>query len=114
MELGLRDEAELCGRHAIELIMFPIADRGVPDSMREAHTLSQRVALKVTDGAAVAIHCRAGIGRSATIAACTLICLGCGAHAAFDKISKARGVQVPDTEAQREWVAAYEHAAAVR
>jgi protein-tyrosine phosphatase len=113
-ELELREEAELCRGQAIEFISFPIEDRGVPASTREVHALSQRIALNITGGAAVAIHCRAGIGRSSLIAACVLICLGSNAGAAFKTISKARGVQVPDTEAQREWVVGYEQVAASR
>jgi protein-tyrosine phosphatase len=58
-------------------------------------------------GKAVAIHCRAGIGRSALIAACILGRGGADANQAFAKISASRGVVVPDTDAQRDWVAAF-------
>jgi protein-tyrosine phosphatase len=112
-ELGLREEAELCRRYDIEFISFPIEDRGVPGSTRDAQMLSQRIASTMIDGANVAIHCRAGIGRSGVIAACTLICLGSEAAAALDLISKVRGVRVPDTDAQRDWVVAFEQAAII-
>jgi protein-tyrosine phosphatase len=55
-------------------------------------------------GNAVAVHCRAGIGRSSLIAACVLVLLGFAPGMAFDLIGKARGVKVPDTEEQRDWV----------
>jgi protein-tyrosine phosphatase len=50
------------------------------------------------------VHCRAGIGRSSLIAACVLVLLGLAPAMAFDRIGKARGLKVPDTEGQRDWV----------
>jgi protein-tyrosine phosphatase len=58
-------------------------------------------------GRTVVIHCRAGIGRSAVIAACALICSGQDVGTAFNEISRSRGVMVPDTDEQREWVASF-------
>ena len=78
-ELGLEREAELSREHGIEFISFPIPDRGLPASLPDATTLAQAVALQVREGKAVAIHCRAGIGRSSLIAAGVLShdCSGC-------------------------------------
>jgi protein-tyrosine phosphatase len=95
----------------MEFITFSIPDRGVPASLRDAAALAQSVATRLRNGKAVAVHCRAGIGRSSLIAACTLVCLGVDATAAFDLIAKARGLVVPDTEAQREWVMTFQAAA---
>jgi protein-tyrosine phosphatase len=53
------------------------------------------------------IHCRAGIGRSSMIAACTMICADVSAADALSRIEAARGVRVPDTEEQRDWVMAF-------
>src|SRR6266849_3847647 len=78
-ELGLEREAELSREHGIEYISFPIPDRGLPASLRDATALAQIVALQVREGKAVAIHCRAGIGRSSLIAAGVLICSGLSA-----------------------------------
>jgi protein-tyrosine phosphatase len=111
-ELGLENEAELSQEHGIEFISFPIQDRGLPASLRDATTLAQAVAHQVRQGKAVAIHCRAGIGRASLIAAGVLICSGLSADDAFRLISVARGIDVPDTEAQREWVVAFEKAMA--
>jgi protein-tyrosine phosphatase len=58
-------------------------------------------------GRATLIHCRAGIGRSSVIAACALICSGMEADRALALIKDARGVSVPDTEEQRDWVIAF-------
>jgi protein-tyrosine phosphatase len=110
-ELGLEREAELSRERGIEFISFPIPDRGLPASLRDATTLKQAVASQVREGKAVAIHCRAGIGRSSLIAAGVLICSGVSADDAFRLISAARGIEVPDTEAQRKWVMAFGKAA---
>jgi protein-tyrosine phosphatase len=112
-ELGLEREAELSREHGIEFVSFPIPDRGLPASLRDATTLVYAVASQIREGKAVAIHCRAGIGRSSLIAAGVLICSGLSAGDAFRKISVARGIDVPDTEAQREWVMAFGKATAI-
>jgi protein-tyrosine phosphatase len=107
-ELGLEREAELCRKHGIEFVSLPIPDRGLPASLRDATMLAKTVALQVSEGKAVAIHCRAGIGRSSLIAAAVLIYSGLTADDALRLITAARGIEVPDTEAQREWVMAFE------
>jgi protein-tyrosine phosphatase len=103
-ELGLGDEEKLCRRHGMTFISFPIPDRGVPRTEGETEILARNIALKLKDGTTVAIHCRAGIGRSSLIAACALVCSGLDAGSAFEAISKARGIKVPDTDEQRSWV----------
>jgi protein-tyrosine phosphatase len=111
-ELGLVREAELCRHHAIEFVSFPIPDRGVPASLSKAADLARSIALEIASGKAIAVHCRAGIGRSALIAACVLVCSGFNPTAAFDAISMARGTGVPDTDLQRAWVATFYEAVA--
>ena len=107
VELGLCDEAGLCDGHKMEFVSFPIPDRGVPSSWPQASAVARLVASRVAQGQTVAIHCRAGIGRSSVITACTLICLGTTLDRAFEMIAQARGVEVPDTGEQRAWVRAF-------
>jgi hypothetical protein len=111
-ELGLENEAELSPGTRNRVHFLPNSGRGLPASLRDATTLAQTVAHQVREGKAVAIHCRAGIGRASLIAAGVLICSGLSADDAFRLISIARGIDVPDTEAQREWVVAFEKAMA--
>lgn len=103
-ELGLGEEGALCGGERMEFISFPIPDRGVPDSAPAVRDLARSLANKLREGNNVAVHCRAGIGRSSLVAACVMISGGSTAQGAFDQISAVRGVQVPDTEEQRAWV----------
>lgn len=106
-ELALRQLPTLCKAAEIEFVSLPIPDRGVPASLQETANLVRRLSGDLAKGKAAAIHCRAGIGRSALIAACVLVRRGYDVEGAFDTIAKARGVAVPDTDAQREWVAAF-------
>ena len=106
-ELGLQREAELCRSSGIEFLSFPIPDRGVPEDEAEMLQIASSIASGIADGRSVAIHCRAGIGRSSMIAACALICSGIEAGDALARIKTARGLTVPDTDEQREWVMAF-------
>ncbi len=106
-DLDLSGEATCCITHGIELIDFPIPDRGVPSSRSDALKLAKILAARVSEGHAVAVHCRAGIGRSSLIAACTMRCLGIDVASAFDLIASARGLPVPDTDAQRLWALSF-------
>jgi protein-tyrosine phosphatase len=109
-ELGLQREAELCRSNGIDFISFPIRDRGLPESQREASQIARSLATDLREGRSMAIHCRAGIGRSSVVAACALICSGIGAEEALALISASRGLIVPDTDEQRDWVVAFGNA----
>ncbi|WP_065752889.1 protein-tyrosine phosphatase family protein [Bradyrhizobium paxllaeri] len=108
-ELGLQRESELCRASGIEFISFPIPDRGVPEAERTLE-VARSIADGIASGRSIAVHCRAGIGRSSIIAACAMICSGIEAEEALALIRAARGVIVPDTEEQRDWVVAFDKA----
>ncbi|WEJ98189.1 MAG: dual specificity protein phosphatase family protein [Candidatus Sphingomonas phytovorans] len=99
-ELGLQREPDLCIARGIDFSAFPIPDRCVPDS-GEALTFLRQVS---ETRKPVILHCRAGIGRSSLMAASLLALEGMDADRAFALIKSARGVAVPDTEDQRQWV----------
>lgn len=106
-ELGLQREAELCRSHGIDFVSFPIPDRGLPKSQQDASLVARLLAAGLRDGRSAAIHCRAGVGRSSVIAACALICSGIDAKEALALIEASRGLIVPDTDEQRDWVIAF-------
>lgn len=103
-ELGLLGEHDLCRQAGIALINFPIADRGVPESSYKTHKLTGNLLSKIEAGEGVSIHCRAGIGRSGLIAAAVLLHAGSDVPDAFEQVSLARRVEVPDTEEQKDWL----------
>lgn len=106
-ELGLADEHRLCEASAIEFYSLPIPDRGVPASVPQVVELVEHIVGLLRSGSSVAIHCRAGIGRSSLIAACVLFRLGFDADQIFPLISRCRGVPVPDTQVQIEWLRSF-------
>lgn len=103
-ELGLGTQPQSCRAEGVAFLSFPVSDRGVPESSSEALQLAERLAAEIRGGGTVGVRCRAGIGRSAVVAACVLAGLGVPTDAAFELIEAARGVAVPDTPEQREWV----------
>lgn len=105
-ELGLETEAQLCDQNGIEFISFPIQDRCLPHSLNEFCDLIDAIHQSLTKGKTVAVHCRAGIGRSGIAAAAVLVRNGFNSLEAFAKVSQARGIEVPDTEEQRRWIEA--------
>lgn len=106
-ELELEVEGALCKESGIEFHRFPIEDRGVPDSRREVIEFVEIVRGRIAAGRRVGIHCRAGIGRSGLMAACVLSRMGHDVNSAFERIKQARGVEVPDTPEQCEWVRSF-------
>jgi predicted protein tyrosine phosphatase len=102
-ELELTSERSVAEELGLRFLSFPIADRGVPPTVQEFHRFTARLADDVRDGRGVAVHCRAGIGRSGITAGAVLVALGYEPRDVFPMVSSARGVSVPDTEEQLQW-----------
>ncbi|HEV3263815.1 MAG TPA: dual specificity protein phosphatase family protein [Gemmataceae bacterium] len=107
MEWQLDREQVLCEVNGLEYLALPISDRGVPQADESFRSVLRRLEKALTNGKNIAMHCRAGIGRSALLAACLLVLSGVDSEAAFRRIGEARGCLVPDTTEQREWVAKF-------
>lgn len=108
-ELGLQEEARICARHKIQFLRMDVLDLGLP-ALAPFTSLVEKVAVKLAKGEAVAVHCRAGIGRSGMLISCTLIHLGISADAAIAHVSKSRGVAIPDTDEQIAFIHNFESA----
>lgn len=104
LELGM--EAKLCEEAGIQYVSFPIPDRGVPSDVDMVMRFAADILSKDKP---TAIHCRAGIGRSSIIAAAILMSSGVSASDALSSIGQARGLLIPDTDAQRDWVLGLQH-----
>jgi protein-tyrosine phosphatase len=104
IELGLRQQAELCAKQDIEYINFPIPDRGIPKQDNRLRNFIIQLKEKIDSGHTVIIHCRMGIGRSAIIAGCLLFKAGNKTNEVIAHISKIRGLRVPDTDEQIAWL----------
>jgi protein-tyrosine phosphatase len=103
-ELGLSEEARCCKEVGITFLTFPIEDRAVPSSFGDFSRFTELADSELNRRLAIGIHCRAGIGRSSLVAACLLSRHGYEPDTAFEAITQARGVPVPDTVEQRRWV----------
>lgn len=103
-ELDLTDEESVCRGADLHFVSFPIPDRGVPSSGVKFANLVAALEQRLRSGESVAVHCRAGIGRSGLLGACVLCAFGVDPDSAFGMLSRARGVAVPDTDAQVAWV----------
>jgi protein-tyrosine phosphatase len=110
IELGLAREQALCEALGIEFRSLPILDHSVPTAHREMHELAEALATERRHGKNIGAHCCAGIGRSSLLLAAVLCTEGISPERAFCLISKGRGLQVPDTPEQVEWLAAFANA----
>ena len=102
-ELSLTEEADIAAQYNIEFVSFPIEDRTTPGDLDGFIALIDALAERVLKGQGVAIHCRAGIGRSGITAAAVLVRIGFEPDKVFAQISAARRRPVPDTYEQIAW-----------
>jgi len=105
--LDLKGEGTEVRKQGLDFSSYPIPDRQVPPSESELAQLLEKLDRALTSGKNVVVHCRQGVGRSGLVAACLLVRNGISPGAAVDKVSAARGVAVPETEEQREWIDHY-------
>ena len=105
--IGLADEAAVMNEAGISFQSIPTPDFGVLDDYRQAQAVISELVDHLKAGKTAVVHCRGGIGRSSTIAAVALTQLGLEPNEAMERITKARGLRVPETQAQRLWVHGY-------
>ncbi len=101
--LGLADECATAERAGLAFVQLPTSDLGIPEP-GDALAVARSVRADLLAGGGVAIHCRAGIGRSSLLAAVVLRLEGVRPAEAWVVIGRARGVRVPETQAQRDFL----------
>jgi protein-tyrosine phosphatase len=106
--LGIADLFESAARHGIDTVHFPIPDGStpVPEEMPSFTELVEKIVGAARAGKTVVIHCRGGLGRTGTVAACCLVALG---HGPADAVQSVRAVRpgAVETYGQERWVAAF-------
>ena len=103
ISLNLTTEPAAARTAGIEFHSLPIPDFGTPDRTEITPTLTHLLD-RLRGGANVVIHCWGGIGRSSLLAASLLVLDGVEPDEAWRLISEARGVEVPETDEQRNWI----------
>jgi len=111
-ELDLIEESSVVQSHGLGFLSLPIPDREVPASESEVTGMLARLHEILASGRSAVMHCRQGIGRAGMLAACMLVFEGKSPLEAIQAVSKARGVEVPETSDQRAWVLNYRVATA--
>jgi protein-tyrosine phosphatase len=102
--LRLEGEGRVCRQVGIDYRWLPVTDHSIPGSMEEFRMVVDQLQHDLRAGKGVGAHCYAGIGRSCVLMACLLCMEGLSAEEAFDRLSLARGLRVPDTWLQSQWV----------
>jgi protein-tyrosine phosphatase len=102
--LGLAEEGEICGKVGITFYNHPVPDHSTPTDRAATEAFARTLIAELEAGRGVVIHCFAGIGRSATMAATVMILAGYSLEEACLRLSNARNLRVPETVAQLEWL----------
>ena len=101
-ETRLTSEPDAARHAGLRFIPLPIPDRGVPE-LDTALPVLDALAQDLADGAHIVTHCRFGIGRASLLAAALMVLTGTEPEDAWHLIAQARGLPIPDTDAQRQW-----------
>jgi ADP-ribosyl-[dinitrogen reductase] hydrolase len=100
---------------SVEYLRKPIADHGIPEHPRQMAEILECLREALSARRVVYLHCRAGIGRTGTVAGCLLIERGLSGDAALAELNRlwqesARSAQwptVPETTEQSDYVRAW-------
>lgn len=108
ISLGVPDLGERILERGLQWHHLPIADLNAPGAGFEAGWPAVAVQLRrlVADGGRVLVHCRGGLGRAGTVAACLLVELGATPQDAVRRVRAARPNAI-ETAAQERYVLSY-------
>ena len=106
-EIDILNEGRFCENHEIEFYRFPVTDRGLPSSTTKWEGFIQSLTASLDGKKSLVAHCRMGIGRASMIAVSVMISYGIDTAEAFRWMTEARGLPVPDTNEQRDWISKF-------
>jgi protein-tyrosine phosphatase len=106
-DLDLVQEEHQTHAAGMKFLSLPIPDRQVPGSETELTAILEQMDSILSAGKNLVVHCRQGIGRTGLVAACLLITKGITPDVAIKRVSAARGLEVPETIEQRDWIDHY-------
>ena len=105
--LGLANEGPAAVQIGLNFYSYSFPHTHVPVDTDSFRNFVAGLADRLRAGESVGVHCRGSIGRSALVTACALVHLGWQPEAALEAIEAARGVAVPDTKEQEDWILSY-------
>jgi len=91
----------------IETVWYPIPDHGAPRNVEVFDAVVRNALGRIAEGVTVAVHCKAGKGRTGLFAACLLVRHGYTAEQAIERVHAAREGTLKNPE-QLEFVRTYE------
>ena len=103
-DFDISKETDACAQSDVRFLSFPIPDRSVPSSEDEFKKFAAEILGFLRKGQNVAIHCRQSIGRSGLLAVAVIAQGGVDPKVAMQSVSFARGLTVPETPEQTEWL----------
>jgi ADP-ribosyl-[dinitrogen reductase] hydrolase len=105
VHLGIPNLVQAASDRGMTVVRLPIPDGGVPD-LAGARALVGRLLAHVRGGGRAVVHCRGGLGRAGTVAACCLVAVG---RTPADAIAAVRSVRpgALETPGQERFVAAF-------
>jgi len=92
--------------YGIRTIHFPIVDMSVPD-VSHILQLCQQISSGIDSDDVLIVHCKAGLGRTGTVLACTLVYRGASAVDAINTI-RLKNANYIQTDEQAEFVSEFE------
>lgn len=106
--LGIPDLVSQAESRGIAVVRLPIPDCGVPDGAAAAQVACVARSL-ARSGRRVVFHCRGGLGRAGTMAACTLRAMGMPARPAMAQVRAVRPGAI-ETRGQERFVLEFDSA----
>lgn len=95
---------ERCNKRGLDLRQFAIRDGYVPLQTQVFSDFVSELLAAFYSEHSIAVHCRAGIGRTGLVLTTIMGKMGCSLEEACVHVSTARGLQVPQTPGQFEWL----------
>lgn len=102
--LGLEHQDIICERLGVKFLKLPVEDRSKPLTHKDFLGVALDTFQRLEAGECVAVYSRRGTGRTAIFCSSVLYFYGMYPEESLEVIETARGLCVPDTELQKEWI----------